>query len=474
MKWTIGAKLYTLSGAGLLLFVVLTALAWWSMTQVNGALREIVLTCTALRNHLEARLAQEALRTDVFTAVLSDTDAEERKRIAADASDHAKGLQRSLSQNQELTLSTKVHTGVNDVKPLADAYAKAAQDLLALPDRSAMMPKVGGFVQAGEDLRGRMDNLTGLMEKSVNQSQAAGDETLATIGRTISILVVIAVFITGLTMWLTRGVVRSLAQTVLEMATTSQSASALSQQMAGFAEDTSSQANSVSGAADQVSKNIQAVASGAEEMSASIKEIGKNTTEGAKAATSAVTVADATNTTIAKLGQSSAEIGKVVKVITSIAQQTNLLALNATIEAARAGEAGKGFVVVANEVKELAKQTAAATEEIGQKIAMIQSDTAKAVEAIGQISGIIKELNGIQNAIAVAIEEQMVTTNDMSRNVAEAARSIEEIAQSTTSVARTARDTAKAADNTRGSATQQAQIASRLQDLVGRDRGGAA
>ena len=138
--------------------------------------------------------------------------------------------------------------------------------------------------------------------------------------------------------------------------------------------------------------------------------------------TAAVKVANDTNATVTKLGESSTEIGKVIKVITSIAQQTNLLALNATIEAARAGEAGKGFAVVANEVKELAKQTAAATEDISAKIEAIQSDTKGAVTAIGEISRVITRINDIQNTIASAVEEQSATTNEIARNAAEAAK----------------------------------------------------
>jgi len=235
--------------------------------------------------------------------------------------------------------------------------------------------------------------------------------------------------------------------------------------MAANAEETSAQANVVSAAAEQVNRNVQTVATGAEEMTASIREIAKNANEAARVATSAVKVAETTNATVAKLGLSSAEIGKVIKVITSIAQQTNLLALNATIEAARAGEAGKGFAVVANEVKELAKETAKATEDIGQKIEAIQTDTRGAVAAIGQISLIINQINDIQNTIASAVEEQTATTNEISRNVAEAAKGSAEIAQNITGVAQAAKETSSGVQDIKGAAAQVTLMAANLQKL---------
>ena len=240
----------------------------------------------------------------------------------------------------------------------------------------------------------------------------------------------------------------------------------VSQQMSASADETATQANVVSAASEQVASNVQTVATGADEMGASIKEIAKNTSDATRVATTAVKSAESTNETIGKLGQSSAEIGQVIKVITSIAQQTNLLALNATIEAARAGEAGKGFAVVANEVKELAKETAKATEDISRKIEAIQTDTKGAVEAIGQIGSVIVQINDIQNTIASAVEEQSATTNEISRNLAEAARGSSEITKNITGVAEAARSTTAGATDTQKSAQSLERMAGELQGLI--------
>ncbi|HEY0217523.1 MAG TPA: methyl-accepting chemotaxis protein [Cellulomonas sp.] len=212
-------------------------------------------------------------------------------------------------------------------------------------------------------------------------------------------------------------------------------------QVAAGSDETSAQAGVVATAAQEVSRNVQAVAAGAEQMGASIREIAQNANEAAKVAGQATEAAAATNEQVARLGASSEQIGNVVKVITSIAEQTNLLALNATIEAARAGEAGKGFAVVAGEVKELAQQTAQATEDISGRVEAIQADTQAAVAAIGEIAHIIASINDYQLTIASAVEEQTATTNEMSRSVAEAATGSGEIATNITGVATVASST---------------------------------
>jgi methyl-accepting chemotaxis protein len=214
-----------------------------------------------------------------------------------------------------------------------------------------------------------------------------------------------------------------------------------SQQLGANSQQTTTQAAAVSAAAEQVSQNVQTVSTATEDMSASIKEISKNASEAAEVASSAARLAGATTATMTKLSESSAEIGNVIKVITSIAEQTNLLALNATIEAARAGEAGKGFAVVANEVKELAKETAKATEDIGKKVEAIQNDAKGAVQAIDEITSVITRINDIQNTIASAVEEQTGTTNEISRNISETAKGSSDIASNITGVATSATET---------------------------------
>ncbi len=263
---------------------------------------------------------------------------------------------------------------------------------------------------------------------------------------------------------------RKIRATAESLATSSAELSTVSEQMSANAEETQAQAGVVSKTSEEVNKNLQTLATGTEEMGATIKEIAKNATEAARVAGEAVKTAQTTNATVQKLGESSAEIGQVIKVITSIAQQTNLLALNATIEAARAGEMGKGFAVVANEVKELAKQTAKATEDISQKIAAIQTDTKGAVDAIGTIGAIINQISDISSTIATAVEEQSATTDEMARNVGAAAQGSGEIARNISGVSEAAQSTTHGAADARGAAEQLSQLAGELREMLDRKK----
>lgn len=240
----------------------------------------------------------------------------------------------------------------------------------------------------------------------------------------------------------------------------------VSQKMADHAEKTSAQTNVVSSTSEEVNRNVQTVAAGTEEMNSSIREISQNANQAAQVAAKAVKSAEKTNATIQQLGESSKEIGEVIKTITSIAEQTNLLALNATIEAARAGEAGKGFAVVANEVKELANQTAKATEDISSKIETIQSDTSEAVTAIGEISRVINDINDISNTIASAVEEQANTTKEIGRNIGMAAEGAGNISQNINGVANATESTTQDAVDTQNAAEELSRLAMELQDQV--------
>jgi methyl-accepting chemotaxis protein len=293
---------------------------------------------------------------------------------------------------------------------------------------------------------------------------------------------------------------RSIMTTIKENAKTLASASteltATSTQLASGAEETTNQSalvasaaeemsvnmNTMAGSTDQMSANVKTVSAAVEEMTASITEIAKNAEQAATVADNAAKLAEVSNEKVGQLGAAADTIGKVIEVIQDIAEQTNLLALNATIEAARAGEAGKGFAVVATEVKELAKQTANATEDIRQRIEGIQSSTGGAVQAIGEIGDVIKKVNEVSRIIASAVEEQSITTREIAKNVAEASTSAatvsrgvnesaiagKEITKNISGVDQAARQNAQSAAQTQTASAELSKLAEELQAVVGR------
>jgi len=240
------------------------------------------------------------------------------------------------------------------------------------------------------------------------------------------------------------------------------------QTMSSVAEEASRQATIVATASEQATVNVQTVASAAEELSSSILEIGRQVGQSAQIAQNAVTNAEKTNATVQGLANAAQRVGDVVKLISDIASQTNLLALNATIEAARAGEAGRGFAVVAAEVKNLATQTAKATEEIGTHISGIQATTADSVVAIQAIGATIRDINEITSAIAAAVEEQGAATQEIARNVQQAAMGTSEVSANIVGVTRASSETGQTANQVLIAAKEMAERTDSLRGEVER------
>ncbi|WP_030443399.1 methyl-accepting chemotaxis protein [Actinoplanes subtropicus] len=268
----------------------------------------------------------------------------------------------------------------------------------------------------------------------------------------------------------TRKVVQDFTATAHTLASSAEELSATGRQIGAAADQASGQASMVSTAAEEVSSNVQTVAASSEQMTSSISEIARNAAEAAQVAAQAVTSAQTASETMTELGRSSEEVGNVIKVITAIAEQTNLLALNATIEAARAGEMGKGFAVVASEVKDLAQETAKATDDIGQRIETIQNDIDSAVTAIADISQVIGRIDQFQTTIAAAVEQQTATTQEIGRNIAEAASGATDIARNVQGVASSAQTTTEGVNQSMVATTEVARMSAELQQLAGQFR----
>lgn len=471
MKVTITRRLYSLSVGAVLSSLAVGSVLYVGISGLERDLRKMESINAALKNQREAGGAQDQVRADVMSHLLA-AGAKERAEASSSLAAHLKVLEERLSEAKTRAATPDEKKQVEAAEWSCLAYGTDAREVagLAVAAPGEARFRLRDFEKKHGDLGRALEGLTASLEAKARKME---DRRLAIARYKRWVMLVLCLSIPALIVVVALLTIRSFQKALAEVVESLQDmaiddVSKRLSQSSTNARETMSQAGSVSSAAEQVFKSNQTVATGVEELAMSIREVAKNAHEAAQVANSGVKIAEATNATVARLGESSSEIGKVVDVINTIAEQTNLLALNATIEAARAGEAGKGFAVVANEVKELAKETAKATEEIREKILAIQKDTTSAVKAIGEISGIIKQINSFQGTIAGAVEEQFATTSEIGHSAAEAANGNAQIVQGVAAVAEMARATVAQTDSVKESAKElRSNMATAMTEVLG-------
>jgi methyl-accepting chemotaxis protein len=484
---------------------------------------QLSAAATLTRDALEADMAHDAVRGDVLRALLAaqvaTPDAAEIAAVNKDLEEHSATMRDELTTLAGPPAPAAARDATATVRPLADRYLDRAAVVVQAANNRTSTTGYADFTTSFTEVEEQLPAVGDALEAHAASVADNVSRNRRTTEWLLALTAVVASVLFAATGWLiARGVLRPLREVsgVLDglatgdltrtadaagrdemgvmagalntaidsvrgtlgavtrsAGTVARSTSDMArstQSIAASARDVSERAVAAAGAADAINRNISTTAAGGTEMGTSIEEIARNAAEAVRVVNEAVSMAARANGIMLELGESSGEISSVVKLITTIAEQTNLLALNATIEAARAGDAGKGFAVVASEVKDLAQETARATEEIARRVASIQDGTSGAVTAIGEMTAVIERINEFQTLIAAAVEQQSATTSEINRNIHEAVTRSGEISETISAIAGSARSSSSDAVTSQDAVAELSTLAEDLRSQVSRFR----
>jgi methyl-accepting chemotaxis protein len=522
-----GTKIMFLSVIAIAGIAVSAAVGIVAQSRSEKGADQLAAAAVLTRAALEADMAHDAVRGDVLRALVAGqggaVNASELDEVTGDLGAHSDIMRDKLALLDGAAAPPSARSAADRVRPMIDRYLELAATVLrTATSGGARGADTAGWAAFSTSFSEVEENLPAVGDALETHANDVADAVSAQRHTTTWLLIATALVAGALlaaTGWLiARGVLRPLRQVsgVLdglaagdltrtadaagrdEMAvmaralntaidsirgtlgavtgsagTVARSAGDMArstQSIAASARDVSDRAVAAAGAADAITRNISTTAAGGTQMGTSIGEIARNAAEAVRVVNEAVSMATRANGIMLELGESSGEISSVVNLITTIAEQTNLLALNATIEAARAGDAGKGFAVVASEVKDLAQETARATDEIARRVTSIQDGTSGAVTAIGDMTAVIERINEFQTLIAAAVEQQSATTSEMNRNIHEAVTRSGEISETISAIAGSARSSFTDAATSQDAVGQLSTLAEDLRSQVSRFR----